>query len=95
MAYSRPSPSLLSGNASSLMPPRTFPEPKADPPPPTHPKEEQYEWTCIIHEWVSTPPVALGMTSAREAAYLKHWRHRTMTVECAEGEQHVHVERAE
>ena len=33
---------------------------------------EVYQWTGIIHEFVTAPPIWLGVTPQQEQAYLEH-----------------------
>ncbi|KAE8811022.1 hypothetical protein D1007_12171 [Hordeum vulgare] len=43
---------------------------------PTEPVEprEIYQWTGIVREIVSAPPISLGATLQQEQAYLEHWK---------------------
>ena len=62
---------------SSLMKAKLEPEPSPI---------ERYSWTGVVREWVSTPPVWMGVTPAQEAAYLEQWRQRRLTEERRHGE---------
>ncbi|KAE8788443.1 VQ motif-containing protein 17 [Hordeum vulgare] len=36
-----------------------------------------YQWTGVVREFVSAPPIWLGATPQQEQAYLEHWRTST------------------
>ena len=40
-------------------------------PEPMEPREV-YQWTDVVHEFVTTPPIWLGATPQQEQAYLEH-----------------------
>ncbi|XP_045084646.1 B3 domain-containing protein_Os12g40080-like [Aegilops tauschii subsp. strangulata] len=52
------------GDQVCLLPP--LPEPKAEPPPTEH-EPKRYAWNGYVHEWVSTPPIALDCGGAHGA----------------------------
>ncbi|KAE8810999.1 hypothetical protein D1007_12147 [Hordeum vulgare] len=57
------------------------------PSPKTESHPEVYQWTCCFYEWVSALPIWLGTTLQQEAAYLQHWKERSLVEEDADGER--------
>ncbi|KAE8767930.1 Pre-mRNA-processing factor 39 [Hordeum vulgare] len=51
---------------------------------PTEPREV-YQWTGVVQEFVTAPPIWLGATPQQEQAYLEHWWSYHLLTERAEG----------
>ncbi|KAE8784103.1 Pre-mRNA-processing factor 39 [Hordeum vulgare] len=49
-------------------------------------KTESYTWDRVVREWVSAPPVWLGMTPTQKQIYLENWRQRRLAEERLEGQ---------
>ncbi|KAE8778749.1 hypothetical protein D1007_48250 [Hordeum vulgare] len=79
----------LSAVRDCVVPPPPEPEPE-----PTLPRQV-YQWTGIVQEFVSTPPIWLGAIPLQEQAYLEHWRSVHLHAERAEGLRLMELEKEE
>ncbi|KAE8807101.1 Pre-mRNA-processing factor 39 [Hordeum vulgare] len=79
----------LSAAGDCVVPPPPEPEPE-----PTL-SREVYQWTGVVQEFVSVPPIWLGATPLQEQAYLEHWRSVHLQAERAEGLWLMELEKEE
>ncbi|KAE8819422.1 hypothetical protein D1007_02647 [Hordeum vulgare] len=63
------------------------------PPPKIESQPEVYQWTGCLCEWVSATPIWLGAIPHQEAAYLQHWKARSMAEEGVDGQRQMALER--
>ncbi|KAE8786029.1 hypothetical protein D1007_40211 [Hordeum vulgare] len=77
----------LSAAGNCMVPPPPEPEPALP--------REVYQWTDVVQEFVSVPPIWLGATPQQEQAFLEHWRSEYLRAERAEGLRLMDLEKEE
>ncbi|KAE8769895.1 hypothetical protein D1007_58443 [Hordeum vulgare] len=81
----------LSAAGYCVVPPPPEPEPYPEPALPG----QVYQWTGVVQEFLSPPPIWLGATPEQEQAYLEHWRSVHLQAERAEGLRLMELEKEE